>query len=134
MGGKFTKKRNKNGEGGIACGYRYVTIDGERIFEHIAVAEKALGKKLPKGTIVHHADENRLNNSPDNLVVCPDAAYHRLLHIRMRALKESGNPNYRCCGFCKKWVPFEELKYNKASYAYYHGACRQADRKAKGKS
>ena len=40
--------------------------------DHVAVVERIIGKKLPKGAIVHHWDGDRLNNTPSNLVVCPD--------------------------------------------------------------
>jgi hypothetical protein len=65
------------------------TESGEYKFEHVLIAEKALGKPLPKGAVVHHVDRDSMNNntkSPWNLVVCPDQAYHLLLHARVRAL------------------------------------------------
>lgn len=63
------------------------------VLEHILVAEKALGRFLPLGSPVHHVDGDRTNNAPSNLVVCEDAAYHNLLHRRMRALEASGDPS-----------------------------------------
>jgi HNH endonuclease len=132
MGGPFTKIRNKKGEGGLALGYKYSTVNGKRVFEHIAVAEKALGRKLPKGSVVHHVDENPLNNSPTNLVICPNASYHRLLHYRMRAKKECGDPDKKQCLFCKDWEEPELVKYNKASQVYFHTECRQKYRKERG--
>lgn len=81
-----------------ACGYRFV--DGEA--EHVAIAEKALGKKLPAGAIVHHVNENTLDNANSNLVICPSRAYHNLLHMRMRALAACGNANWMLCPFCGK--------------------------------
>ncbi len=46
----------------------YLKKNGE--FEHIRLAEQALGKSL-KGTkrVVHHVDKNGLNASPHNLVL-----------------------------------------------------------------
>lgn len=76
-------------------------IDGDIQFDHIRIAEKALGRPLPEGAQVHHVDENPSNNEPSNLVVCPDQAYHRLLHVRMRALDACGHANWRKCRFCK---------------------------------
>jgi hypothetical protein len=70
-----------------AGGYILLTVNSERIYEHVWLAEKALGKKLLPKAIVHH-----MNNIPDdnftplNLVVCPDQAYHMLLHKRARDL------------------------------------------------
>ena len=128
MGGKFTKKRNCNGEGGLALGYKYRTEDGQRIFEHIEVAERTLGKKLPKGAIVHHADENKLNNDPQNLVICPSVAYHRLLHERIKALAACGDPDKRRCCYCGQWDDLDNMYRNEASFTQFHRPCRQKQR------
>lgn len=61
-----------------------------------------MGKPLPRGAEVHHVDRNRYNNSPSNLVVCQDHAYHMLLHARQRVVDAGGNPNtQRICLTCK---------------------------------
>ncbi|SRR6266403_1600339 len=79
--------------------YSYIRHEtgGITIAEHVRVAEKILGKRLPQGAVVHHIDENTLNNLPSNLVVCPSRAYHNLIHARMRAVAACGNPNWRRC-------------------------------------
>lgn len=85
--GRTSLIRNENGTGGVTTqGYYANTVDGARKLEHIQVAEKALGKPLPKGAVVHHWDNNPLNNSPGNLLICPSQAYHMLIHKRMRQL------------------------------------------------
>lgn len=73
----------KGGKGVTKDGY--VTIRGKQNppMEHRVIAEKALGKKLPKGVIVHHVDTDRANNANTNLVICT-SAYHAELHERMR--------------------------------------------------
>jgi hypothetical protein len=83
-------------------GYKIIGKKG-RDLEHRKVVEKALGKPLPKGSIVHHINGDRLDNSPKNLVLCPNQAYHLLLHLREEALRESGDANKLRCGICKQF-------------------------------
>lgn len=101
----MSKSRNiyrKRGTGSRhALGYwREPSVDGVRKLTHIAIVERVLGKVLPPGVQVHHVDEDRGNNGHENLVVCPDSAYHKLLHVRTAALDACGNANYRKCRFC----------------------------------
>lgn len=115
----------KSGEGCIVgVGYLIHRINGKGIRAHRKIVEDILGKKLPNGAVVHHVDHDRLNNSPSNLVVCPNAAYHNLLHIRERALKASGNPNYRKCNYCKKWDDPKNLTIGTSNA--YHRLCNNA--------
>jgi len=79
--------------------YRLVSLSAtERILLHRQRAEKALGKPLPAGAIVHHADGTKSDHAP--LVICPDDAYHMLLHRRMRIKSAGGDPN--CDLICSK--------------------------------
>src|SRR3990167_645074 len=73
------------------------------MLEHVIIVERAIGRALPKGAQIHHVDGNGRNNECSNLVVCPNRAYHSLLHMRTAALNACGNPDWRKCGFCKKW-------------------------------
>lgn len=106
---------------GVGClnGSGYVVVGGKR--QHILIAEKAMGKPLPPGAVVHHMDMNRSNNQPMNLVVCPDHAYHMLLHRRMRAMEACGNPNWHCCRVCKKYDAPENVVARGRKFA--HRAC-----------
>lgn len=70
---------------------------------HSLIAEAALGRLLPPGAHVHHFDGDRTNNAPSNLVICPSAAYHKLLHQRTRALDACGHAGWRRCQYCKQW-------------------------------
>ncbi len=65
------------------------TKEGKIIYflEHRLIAEKALGKKLPKAAVVHHVNGIRNDNNGQNLVVCENQSYHILLHTRERRLK-----------------------------------------------
>lgn len=85
--------RNKN-----PLSYRQVTdSSGDLARLHVVRAEKALGHKLPKGAVVHHADGSKRDDAP--LVICQDQEYHFFLHIRMRTRAAGGNPNTDavCC-------------------------------------
>jgi hypothetical protein len=97
------------------------------IGEHVLIAEKILGKPIYGDIVVHHADGNKSNNIPSNLVICQNQAYHLLLHQRMRALKESGFAYYRKCWHCKKYDKPSNLK-NKSGNTY-HNICENIYRK-----
>lgn len=90
-------------------GYRVHSSKGRREFEHKLVVERALGHPLPPGAEIHHVNENKLDNRPENLVVCPNHAYHALLHVRSAALAATGNPNLRRCCICKGYDKPENL-------------------------
>src|SRR3990167_11221407 len=62
--------RAPNGTGYITkYGYRMLQIKGRDINEHRLVMESVLGRRLLSSEIVHHLDHNKLNNSPDNLMI-----------------------------------------------------------------
>lgn len=86
-----TERRMKNWHGGSFLherGYVRVHVGNNQYkMEHVLLAEKALGRLLPPEVIVHHVNGDPGDNkTPWNLVVCPDQAYHLLLHQRARAL------------------------------------------------
>jgi hypothetical protein len=109
---------------------------------HHVVAQLALGKPLPRGTIVHHIDGDKRNNFTCNLLICPTQAYHLLIHQRTRALAESGHADWRKCKYCSQWdAPSNLLIYSagKRGQNVFHRAChlpklRAAYRKRKARS
>ena len=90
------------------------------VFEHILMAEQALGKPLPKGAEIHHHGA-RDNNS--QIVICQDHAYHMLLHRRMRALKACDHANWRKCAFCKQHDKPENLYISPNDGLVFHRTC-----------
>lgn len=99
----------------VVKGHPSADRDGH-VLEHILVAEKALGKYLPDGAVVHHADENTKNNANGNLVICQDVAYHKLLHVRIKTLRRGGDPNTeKFCADCETCKPFEAFNVNRAN-------------------
>ncbi len=74
------------------------------MYIHRQRAVIALGKPLPKGAVVHHADGS--TSATAQLVICQDNAYHRLLHMRMRVKDAGGDPNTDAvCGQCRTAQP-----------------------------
>ena len=67
-------------------GYAHRKSNGRLIYEHREVAEQALGRPLLSDEEVHHKDECRKNNSPDNLIVILGSD-HTKLHRAMRKVR-----------------------------------------------
>lgn len=97
--------------------YRHKHVAGRpTTYEHVVIAERALGKRLPPGADVHHVDGNRRNNANANLVICQDRLYHMLLHVRARVLSAGGNPNTDLvCSACKAIKPIGEFRKGRKS-------------------
>lgn len=82
-----------NWKGGISIdkwGYRLVYAP-QRVkahpytYEHILVAEEKIGRRLYKNEHVHHLNGKKLDNRPENLLVCT-ASEHRTLHRQLEEL------------------------------------------------
>lgn len=108
--------------GFVSNGYCGVRVNTKKKFVHVLVAEQALGKPLPAGAEVHHVNEDRSDNRPENLVICPDHAYHMLIHARTRAYESCGNADWRKCVFCKQYSPIESMTQRK-DRNFYHRDC-----------
>ena len=80
------------------------------VYQSILIAEKVLGKPLPKGAMVHHA--TKIVKIDRDLVICENSAYHNLLHQRIRSYEACGNPSWRKCRFCKEYDALENLYIN----------------------
>lgn len=88
--------------------YVCVAVNGVVKYQHVAVAEAALGRALPKGAVVHHVDGNKANNHPGNLVICESQSYHLLLHARARVQAAGGDPNtQKICSRCRAVKGFD---------------------------
>lgn len=110
-------------------GYKQRLVDGKIKFEHIRVAELAIGHKLPNGAEVHHLNEQRADFRAENLVICQDKAYHKLLHTRMKAYRETGDVHKRWCSLCKTWDDPGNMKMSIFKRApngrYRHAVCHR---------
>lgn len=102
-------------------GYKVITKNGERVYSHVARAEKALKKPIPQGAIVTFIGGDRLSPETSNLVICEDKAYSEMLKTRAEAMEATGNPRMRRCCLCKEW----DLPQN--MYCY-RSACKEGFR------
>ena len=94
----------------VSSRYRSRTVNGVCMPEHVLIAERALGRPMPPGVEIHHVDENKRNNRPGNLVICQDATYHRLLHVRTKVLRAGGDPNTQAlCHSCREPKDFNQF-------------------------
>lgn len=119
--GKVTRGRYASGHGPLVpSNYRH--RNGKRL--HVFRAEAALGKPLPPGAVVHHADGSKADDAP--LVICENQGYHMLLHERMRIKQAGGNPNTDAvCSLCRLVKPREAFgKKRERVWLGINQACR----------
>ena len=75
--------------------YRTIKVEGKTRLLHRHIAEQQLGRPLRQDEHVHHANEERWDNSPANLEVLPADA-HRKLHADERLVHSRSKP----CEIC----------------------------------
>ena len=98
LGKKFPERsRENNGKwkGGTYYkgGYKYIMVKDESgppahpkyQREHILIAERALGRRLKKGEVVHHINCEKTDNRNQNLMICTQS-YHKFIEDRMARL------------------------------------------------
>lgn len=113
-----TGSNNPNWRGGRTisdAGYVLLRMPGHHladvrgyVYEHRFVAEQKIGRRLEPGELVHHDDENRQNNDPDNLIVVSGNAEHFLLHRKLdygRRNPGEENPVVACACGCGESFP-----------------------------
>jgi len=96
------------------------------IREHVLIGERALGKLLPRGVVMHHFPSN---GNSTHLVICQDHAYHMLLHVRHRSFIACGDPNWRKCQYCNEYDDQNNLYVHKDAAGrmhYRHRSCWNA--------
>lgn len=130
-GHHFYGSMNPNWNGGKTSSHGYIFIlkpDHQRanhygyVGEHTLIAEEVFGKPLPDGAVVHHVNGIKSDNRKENLVICQDENYHRLLHRKLRALKTCGHADWRKCQYCKEYDDPENLFITKNGNVY-HNKC-----------
>jgi len=83
------------------------------VYEHRLIAEKTIGRYLNKNEVIHHRDENRSNNAPDNIEIMKNPSYHRAIHRKNknRQLPDESNIIIICaCGCGGKFKKYDKYK------------------------
>lgn len=109
--------KGRKGDGYTANGYRLIGSSQE----HRLIVERVTGIKLRPEHEVHHANHKRSDNRNENLVLCPNHAYHSLLHAREKALDACGNANWKKCRYCFTYD--DPFRMNESGGRFYHAAC-----------
>lgn len=114
-------ERNHNYKGGSIAsnGYKIIFVGKAHhladvrgyAYEHRVVAEQKFGRRLAPKEQVHHKDENKLNNHPDNLEIVKSFKEHRFLHrkkdSRLRNPDEE-NISIKCkCGCGESFLKYD---------------------------
>lgn len=116
--------KRPNGAGSFTPdGYKLITVNGKRKMEHVHIVEQVLGKPLPKGAVVHHINSIKTDNRKENLLVCPDHVYHRLIHKRESAYDASGKPHWLKCRHCGKYDNPANMYVSNSGRTGRHRAC-----------
>ena len=87
---------------------------GKDLYIHRTVASGVLGRPLKHPECVHHVNGKKADNRLQNLVICPDAAYHRLLHQRQHVVASGGDPN------TDKWCSGHQCVHPKMDFSTTH--------------
>lgn len=90
--------------------YKAVTVGGRQVREHRAIMERLIGRSLLPGEVVHHKDGNKLNNSPDNLMLMKKSDHSKIhcngLTARRRPILQLGKNGE----IIKQWVCAYDLR------------------------
>jgi hypothetical protein len=90
------------------------------VYEHILVAEEKLQRRIRDGEEVHHEDENKLNNHPDNLYVFASKEDHQRYHrtgVKVQVEDYWISPSLKKnCVICGEEFTYNESNRKNATY------------------
>lgn len=94
------------------------------VYEHIAIAEKILGRPLERKHPIHHPFGKDQNHC---FVICEDHSYHKILERRGNALKACGHADWLKCKICQTWDDPQNLHIR--GNDRYHIKCENSYRR-----
>ena len=102
---------NPRGAGSInSDGYHVVTANGKAVLEHRLIMSRIIGRDLLSNEIVHHINENKLDNRPENLELMLNTEHLSLHHTRP---ENTGKQKY--CPRCTTVKHLDTFSYASAS-------------------
>lgn len=80
------------------------------VCEQRVIAERVLGRPLKRSEVVHHWDDDGLNNEHSNLLIC-SRGYHIWLHHKLKRLQRPPVIVRLCCCGCGSVLLSQHSKY-----------------------
>lgn len=94
-GDPLKETRRPRGTGTINYGYLFVKHKGKVTPQHRVIMENIIGRTLKNSEIVHHINENKLDNRPENLQIMSKSEHQRIHHTTTFR-----NATHKECTFC----------------------------------
>lgn len=77
-------------------GYKHVRINGKYISEHRHIMETHINRKLKKHEVVHHKDNNKLNNQITNLEITTSSQNSKYHHRDVKIWRDFYEQHKNC--------------------------------------